>query len=40
VRRPGIRVAAGLLVVGMGVFGLARIPDLVDRVHAGLLCIS
>jgi hypothetical protein len=34
------RVAAGLFVLGMGVFGLARSAELQDAVRAGLLCLS
>jgi sulfite exporter TauE/SafE len=40
VRRPRVRLAAGLAVMAAGLFGLARIPGLVDRVREGLLCIS
>jgi hypothetical protein len=34
------RVAVGLFVLGMGVFGLARSAELQDAVRAGLLCLS
>lgn len=34
------RVAAGLLVLGMGAFGLARSAQLQDAVRAGLLCLT
>jgi sulfite exporter TauE/SafE len=34
------RVAAGLFVLGMGVFGLARSAELGDAVRAGLLCLA
>ena len=34
------RVAAGLLVLGMGAFGLARSAELHDAVRAGLLCLT
>jgi sulfite exporter TauE/SafE len=40
VRRPRIRLAAGLIVVLVGVVGLARIPGLAEHVRQGLLCIS
>jgi len=40
VRRPRVRLAAGLAVVAVGLVGLARIPGLADRVREGLLCIS
>lgn len=33
------RVAAGLFVLGMGVFGLARSAELGEAVRAGLLCL-
>lgn len=34
------RVAAGLLVLGMGVFGLARSAELGEAVRAGILCLT
>jgi uncharacterized protein len=34
------RAAAGIFVLGMGVFGLARSADLLDAVRAGLLCLG
>ncbi|MGD9953506.1 MAG: sulfite exporter TauE/SafE family protein [Burkholderiales bacterium] len=34
------RVAAGLFILGMGVFGLARSAELGDAVRAGLLCLT
>ncbi len=34
------RTAAGLFVLGMGVFGLARSADLEAAVRAGLLCLA
>ena len=40
---PGLarlRAAAGVLVLGMGVAGLARAEDLRSAVRAGLLCLS
>jgi sulfite exporter TauE/SafE len=40
VRRPRVRLAAGLAVAAVGTVGLARIPGLADRVREGLLCIS
>jgi sulfite exporter TauE/SafE len=39
-RLRGWRVVAGLFVLGMGVFGLARSAELQDAVRAGLLCLS
>jgi hypothetical protein len=39
-RLRGWRVAAGLFVLGMGVFGLARSAELQDAVRAGLLCLG
>ena len=40
VRRPRVRLAAGLLVATIGVWGLIRIPGIADHVRKGLLCIS
>jgi sulfite exporter TauE/SafE len=40
VRRPRVRLAAGLAVAAVGTVGLARIPGLAERVREGLLCIS
>jgi sulfite exporter TauE/SafE len=40
VRRPRVRLAAGLLVAGVGLVGLVRIPGLAEHVRQGLLCIS
>ncbi|MEX0637283.1 MAG: sulfite exporter TauE/SafE family protein, partial [Burkholderiales bacterium] len=40
---PGLarlRAAAGVLVLGMGVAGLARAEDLRSAVRAGLLCLG
>jgi len=34
------RAAAGLFVLGMGVFGLARSAELSEAVRAGLLCLA
>jgi uncharacterized protein len=34
-----LRVAAGMFILGMGVFGLARSTELGDAVRAGLLCL-
>ncbi len=34
------RVAAGLLVLGMGVFGLARSAELGEALRAGILCLT
>lgn len=39
VSRPAVRLAAGGLVLGFGVFGLARAADLADAVRRGLLCL-
>lgn len=39
-RRPRLRIAAGGLVLGMGVFGLARSAELGEAVRAGLLCLN
>ena len=40
VRRPRVRLAAGLVVATVGVWGLARIPGISEHVRRGLLCIS
>jgi sulfite exporter TauE/SafE len=40
VRRPRVRLMAGLLVAAIGIWGLARIPGLPEHVRQGLLCIS
>lgn len=37
--RPGWRIASGSLVLGFGVFGLARIAALSDAIRSGLLCL-
>lgn len=34
------RVPAGLFILGMGVFGLARSAELADAVRAGILCLT
>jgi sulfite exporter TauE/SafE len=39
VRRPRVRLTAGLVVVAVGAYGLARIPSLADHVREGLLCV-
>ena len=39
-RHPRLRLAAGGMVLGMGVFGLARSAELGEAVRAGLLCLS
>ena len=36
-RRPRVRLAAGLVVVAVGIIGLARIPGLSDQFRAGSL---
>jgi sulfite exporter TauE/SafE len=38
--RPALRRAAGALVLGLGVFGLARSAELTAAVRAGLLCLN
>jgi hypothetical protein len=38
--RARLRAAAGVLVLGMGVAGLARAEDLRSAVRAGLLCLA
>lgn len=40
VRRPRVRLAAGLLVAAVGVWGLVRVPGIGDHLRQGLLCIS
>jgi sulfite exporter TauE/SafE len=40
VRRPRVRLAAGLAVAAIGLWGLVRIPGIADHVRHGLLCIS
>lgn len=37
--RPGWRIASGSLVLGFGVFGLARVAALSDAIRSGLLCL-
>lgn len=37
---PRFRLAAGALVLGLGVFGLARSAELTAAVRAGLLCLN
>lgn len=39
-RRPGVRLAAGLAVVALGVFGAARTPGLVEHIRAGIACLA
>lgn len=39
-RHPRLRVLAGALVLGMGVYGLARSAEVGAAVRAGLLCLS
>jgi len=39
-KRPAVRYAAALLIIGMGAFGLARIPGLREAVLAGWACIA
>jgi sulfite exporter TauE/SafE len=38
--RPGVRLAAGALVLGFGAFGLAQASGLAESVRRGLLCLS
>jgi sulfite exporter TauE/SafE len=38
-RQPWVRRCAGVLIVALGVIGLARIPGLSDALLAGWLCI-
>ncbi len=39
-RRRSTRIAAGMLIAGFGLVGLARIPDLADHLREGLLCLG
>jgi sulfite exporter TauE/SafE len=39
-RRRGVRLAAGLAVVGLGVFGALRTPGLIEHVRQGIACIA
>lgn len=39
-RRPRFRLAAGLAVAGLGIWGLARIPGLAERIREGILCLA
>lgn len=39
-RRPRVRAAAGTLIAGFGLVGLARVPGLAQQVSAGLLCLG
>jgi sulfite exporter TauE/SafE len=38
--RRGVRLAAGLAVVGLGVFGALRTPGLIEHVRQGIACIA
>jgi hypothetical protein len=35
-----VRLAAGLAVVALGVFGAARTPGLVEHIRAGIACLA
>ena len=37
--RPGWRIVSGSVVLGFGVFGLARVAELSDAIRRGLLCL-
>lgn len=39
-RRPAVRYAAALAIIGMGAVGLARVPGLREAVIAGWACIA
>ncbi|NTV11785.1 MAG: sulfite exporter TauE/SafE family protein, partial [Zoogloea sp.] len=38
VKRPEVRFISGLIVLGFGVFGLARVPGLGDKLWNGVIC--
>ena len=38
--RPRVRLAAGLAVVALGVWGAIRTPGLIERVREGIACIT
>lgn len=38
-RLPWVRSLAGVLVMGLGIVGLVRIPGLADAIRAGFLCV-
>jgi len=39
-QRPGVRLAAGALVVALGVVGIAAAPGLGAQIRAGILCLT
>ena len=39
-RRRSTHIAAGMLIAGFGLVGLARIPGLADHLREGLLCLG
>jgi sulfite exporter TauE/SafE len=39
-RRRGVRLAAGLAVVALGVFGALRTPGLIEHVRQGIACLA
>jgi len=40
IARPRVRLAAGLAVVALGLWGAIRTPGLVDRVREGIACLT
>jgi sulfite exporter TauE/SafE len=39
-RRRGVRLAAGLAVVALGIFGALRTPGLIEHVRQGIACLA
>lgn len=39
-RRPRVRLAAGLAVAALGAFGLLNAPDLIEHVRQGIACVA
>jgi sulfite exporter TauE/SafE len=39
-RTPWVRQAAGLAIIGMGIAGIARLPQLADLIASGWLCLT
>jgi sulfite exporter TauE/SafE len=39
-RRPGVRLGAGLAVAALGLWGIARTPGLAEHIRSGLLCLT
>jgi sulfite exporter TauE/SafE len=37
---PAVRVLAGSLVIGFGLWGLVRVPDLGEVIRSGILCLT